>query len=293
MNLPDFENVLYATGQEYDGNSQIVEVLFGLDSGAGTGTFDSDNWSQDNIVGLYLIDEAAVTGNNIDPDNDLMTVDVRPSDSIGQSVAWYVMVENAADPNEADYDPVLSWDLSQFACMELDGNPCVYELRSGLSTSGAVLVADMTDANSYQTVSQDGDPNQYFTILMTCPEPEPEPTRKSTGKIFPWPGVYPGALGWGLPVSAGFPGGLPYRMTSGYAPGLSIPSFPGTYPGFTYPGSLTPWTSYAFTSYVPRFPVTFPTTGIFSPVGQYGWPINYWTGYPRSYNYQTGWFYKY
>jgi hypothetical protein len=286
MNLADFDNVLYATGDEFDGNSQVVEVTFGLDSGNGDTNFASDNWSLDSIVALHLIDEAAVIADANDIDaSDLMTADVRPSESIGQSVAWYVVVDNAVDTNA----PLLGWDLDEFVCSEIDGNPCVYELRSGLSTSGTVLVADMTDTNSYQT---DGDLSQNFTILMRCPEPPP---KKAVGNIFPWPGVYPGGLGWGgsIPFSAGFPGGLPYPMTSGYAPGLSIPSFPGTYPGFTYPGSLTPWTSYGWTSYVPRFPVRFPTLGIFSPLGQSGWPINYWTGFPRSYNYQTGWFYTY
>jgi hypothetical protein len=297
LNLPDFYNVLYATGQEFDGNSQIAEVLFGLDSGAGSAVPDPNNWSLDNIVRLQLIDEQSVIDdpNNIVAD-DLLIEDIRPSASIGQTVTWYVMVDNAANPNEPDYYPVLSWDLDDLVCTEIDGNPCVYELISGLSASGTVLVDDMTDANSYQTVSQDGDPVQYFTFLLTCEPPPPPPPPKKPARIFPWPGVYPGGLGWGgIPFSAGFPGGLPYPMRSGYAPGLSIPSFPGTYTGFTFPGGYYPWTtSFAFTSYVPRFPATFPTLGLFSPIGLGGWPINYWTGgYPRPYTYQPGWFYNY
>ncbi|MGA1842785.1 MAG: hypothetical protein ACMUIU_19375, partial [bacterium] len=255
-----------------------------------------NNWA-DNVVRLQLIDEFAV---NADPNNildtDLLISDIRSPSGLTE-IAWYVMVEigDAVDTNQPGYYPVLSWDPNSLGCTEVDGNSYVYQIRRGLGDSGTVLVDDMADTNSYQTVAADGDPVQYLTILWTqAPPPPPSPPPKKVGNIFPWPGVYPGALGWGgVPFSAGFPGGLPYPMTSGYAPGLSIPSFPGTYPGFTYPGSLTPWTSYAWTSYVPRFPVTFPTMGIFSPLGQYGWPINYWTGYPRPYSYQTGWFYTY
>jgi hypothetical protein len=299
--LPDFDNVLYATGQEFDGNSQIVEVLFGLDSGAGSTDFNPDNWSQDIIVRLQLIDEQADPNNIVS--GDLLVEDIRPVlDPNDTEIAWYVMVEigQAADSNQPDYYPVLSWD--PLDCKNIDGNACeyVYELRRGLGASGTLLVNDMADTNSYLTVSQDGDPVQYFTILLTCETviPPPPPTKKPTGPIFPWPGVYPGGLGWGgLPFSMGFPGGLPYPMRSGYAPGLSIPSFPGTYTGFTYPGSIYQWTSYpASTPYVPRFPVTFPALGIYSPIGwQAGaWPANYWTGgYPSAYSYQTGWFYTY
>jgi hypothetical protein len=289
-NLPDFDNVLIATGQEFDGNSQVVEVTFGLDDGAGSGIpADPDNWSRDDIVQLLLIG---------DTDPNMWVVDLRPSDSLVLPVAWPVMVEigDAADSNQPAYYPVLSWELSGSLCAEFDGNDCVYELISGLDIGGTVL-ANMTDTNSYQTVSQDGDPDQYFTILMTCeapePEPEPEPEPKPTrpSYIYPYPGVYPGAVGWGgLPFSLGFRGGLPFPMTSGFAPGLSIPSFPGTYLGFTYPGSYAPWTSPAFTPYVPRFPVTFPTLGLFSPFGRFGWTQNYWTGYPRTFPYQSGWF---
>jgi hypothetical protein len=293
VNLPDFVNVLYATGQEYDGNSQIAEVLFGLDSGAGSAVADPDNWSLDDIVRLQLIDT------NADPNNilmsELLVEDIRPALESGETeIAWYVMVEQA-DSNVVD----LSWDPLE--CTQIDGEDCdyVYTLISELGTSGTVLVADMTDTDSHQTIFPDGESVQYFTILLACepePEPEPTPTRRPTGNISPWPGVFPGALGWGgIPFSAGFPGGLPYPMRSGYAPGLSIPSFPGTYTGFTYPGSVTPWTSFrAYTSFIPRFPSTFPTLGIFSPVGLGGWPMNYWTGgYPRPYTYQSGWFYTY
>jgi hypothetical protein len=296
VNLPDFDNVLYVAGQEFDTNAQVAEVLFGLDSGAGSSVADSDNWSQDNIVRLQLIEESAAGDPNNIGAGDLLVEDVRPALGPNENeIAWYVMVEigDGADPNLPGYYPVLSWD--SLDCGQLD-DACTYryELRSGLSANGTLLVADMSDANSLETT---GDTVQHFKVVLICePEPEPEPTiRRPTGNIFPWPGVFPGGLGWGgLPFSAGFPGGLPYPMRSGYAPGLSIPSFPGTYTGFTYPGSFPPYTSWAWTSYVPRFPVTFPTLGLFSPIGYGGWPMNYWTGgYPRSYTYQTGWFNTY
>jgi hypothetical protein len=288
-----FVGNLIATGQDLVGQTQTVDVEFGLDWDLAGILVDPNNWADD-IVRLQLIDEPAVIAdpNNL-VDTDYLISDIR--DASGQTtIAWYVLVEigGTADPNQPDYYPVLSWDTNTLGYTEVDGKDYVYQLISGLGDSGTVLVENMVDTNSYQTVSQDGDPVQYFTILWTqepIPPAPPSPPPRPSQQILPWPGVFSGALGWGgIPFSAGFPGGLPYQLSSGYAPGLSIASFPGTYPGFTYPGSVYP----SWTSYVPRFPATFPTLGLFPPVG-IGWPSNYWIGFPQPSFYKTGWFYQY
>jgi hypothetical protein len=266
-----------------------ADVTFGLYHSASAGG-NPDNWSMNDIVRLQLIDANDVTG---DPNDFIyLTEDIRLAE--GQTeIAWYVLVEigGQADPN---YCPELVWDPNELGCLEVNGDEYVYMLISGLGDSGDVLVENMGDSNSYQTgAAGDCDPIQYYTILwMEKPEPEPvTPPKQPSRQIFPWPGIYPGALIWGgIPFSSGFPGGLPYNtFGSAYAPGLSVPSFPGTYPGFTYPSSLY---TKAWTYTLPRFPATFPTLGIFSPVGL-GWNRNYWTGFKIPNLYQSGWYYSY
>jgi hypothetical protein len=288
QNGPDdncyFTANLIATGQW----GEDAGVTFGLYE-TGSTTENPDNWSADDTVRLQLIDANDVTG---DPnDYTYLTEDIRAA--TGQlEIAWYALVEigGQADPN---YYPELTWDPSELGCLEVNGTEYVYMLIRGLGDSGDVLVEDMGDSNSYQTSAADGDPIQYYTIMwVEKPEPEPvTPTKKPTRQIYPWPGVYPGGLIWGgLPFTSGFPGGLPYNtFGSAYPPGLSVPSFPGTYPGFTYPSSLY---TKAWTPTVPRFPVTFPTLGIFSPVGS-GWNRNYFIGYKIPSMYQSGWYYSY
>jgi hypothetical protein len=291
---------LFATGQYYDGNTQIAYVRLGLDSNSPLGLAskisDPNNWSQDNIVRLQLIDpEADISDPMTFTDIDYLISDIRVASGQTQ-IAWYVMVETGdeADPCQPDYYPVLGWDPNNFGSTEeIYGNEYVYQLIRGLGDSGEVLVDNMADenTNSYKTGSQDGDPIQYFTILWTQKPEEPVKEEKpgSSKQILPWPGVYPRALGWvGIPFTAALPGGLPSALSSGYQPGLSIPSFPGTPIGFAYPGGGYP----SWTTSVPGFPMTFPILGLFAPVGQ-GWPINYWTGYPQPGFYQTGWFYQY
>ncbi|MGA1842414.1 MAG: putative metal-binding motif-containing protein [bacterium] len=285
-----FVTDLIATGQDYTGSPQTEYVEFGLDSALAGEIVDPNNWSTDNMVRLQLIDsDANITDPNTFTDYDHLVFDVR--DANGQTkLAWYVLVEigDAADPNLPDYYPMLSWDPNNFGCAEVNGKEYVYQLIRGLGDSGEVLVENMLNTNSYYTGSQDGDPVQYFTILWMTPI-IPIPPPRHHRHMFPYPGVFPRSLGWvGFSFTGGFPGGLPFPSGSGYASGLSIPSFPGTITGFAYPGS-----SYtAWTPFVPRFPSTFPTLGLIPPFGQ-GWPFNYWSGFPTTGFYPTGWFYRY
>jgi hypothetical protein len=262
---------LFATA-EFD---EPIWVTFGLyETGS---SIVGDNWSGDSTVRLQLLDADAVETdpNNLIPAEDYLIEDIRAA--TGQlEILWYVLVEvgGQADPN---FCPELSWDPSLLGCLMVDGNDYVYQLVSGLGTTGEVLVENMADANSYQTDCEE----EYYTIVWT-EEPEEEKKEEEKPKppkrIFPYPGVFPGSLGWGgLPFSiGGFPGGLPYSFGSRYGPGLSIPSFPGTFTGFSYPGGYPN----SWSNYVPRFPSTFPTLGIFSPVGV-GWGFNYFSGYNR------------
>jgi hypothetical protein len=288
-----FVTDLTAIGQEFGGNQETVYVEFGLDSLLAGTTSNPDNSSANGVVRLQLIDQFAdITDPNTFVPADYLVFDVR--DATGQTeIAWYVLVEigDEADPNDSGYYPILTWDPNNLGCLEVNGDAYEYRLISGLGDSGVVLVQNMADTDSYQTGAQDGDPTQYFTILWTqTPEPPPPP-RKPSRQIFPWPGVFPGGLGWGgIPFSVGYPLGISSRFTSGYAPGLSIPSFPGTFTGFTYPG----WSYPSWTPTVPRFPTTFPTMGLFSTIG-FGWNRNYFIGFPSfSYNYpRPGYFYPY
>ncbi|MGA1840282.1 MAG: MopE-related protein [bacterium] len=259
-----------------------------------------ENWSEDLGVRLQLIDvqqgETDITDPNTFTEANYIVADFRePS---GQAeIMWYVLVEisEEGNSNASDYYPVLSWDPNDFKCIEANHTKYDYQLLRGLGSSGIVLVDNMADAGSYQTSSQDGELVKYFTILGTK-EPEEKEEEddegtlpKTSKQIFPWPGTITGGLGWsGFPQTIEFFGGLPSPVRSGYPPGLSIPSFPGAYTGFTYPGGMYN----AQTSFVPRFPSKFPVIGIFSPVGR-GWHGNYWTGYPLPSLSQTGWFYTY
>jgi hypothetical protein len=257
-----------------------VVVTFGLyETGS---TLAEDNLSSDGSVRLQLLDPDAVETdpNNLIPAEDYLTEDIR--EATGQlEILWYVLVEvgGQADPN---FCPELTWDPNEFGCLIINGTDYVYKLVGGLDPDGVVLVENMADPNSnfYQPDCEE----EYFTIVWTAayvepePEPEPEPKPKPTRQIYPYPGVFPRPIGWGgLPFSiGGFPGGLPYSFGSSYGPGLSIPSFPGTFTGFSYPGGYPN----SWSTYMPRFPSRFPTLGIFSPVGV-GWSFNYFTGYNR------------
>lgn len=279
---------------------QTVNVEFGVESGLDGRIINPDNWSEDYIVRLQLINVQAGDIDIMDPNTfseaHYLVEDIRePS---GQAeIGWYVLVEisEEGNPYGSDYYLILSWDTNDFKCKEVNCKEYEYQLIRGIGGIGTVLVDNMLDINSYQTCSQDGGLIKYFTILgkQTFENKEDEEDeripKKTSKQILPWPGVSPGTLGWsGFSPERGFPGGLPSPVSSGYPSGLSIPSFPGTYIGFTYPGGMYS----AWTSFVPRFPLTFPVLGIFSPVGQ-GWTSNYWTGYPHPNAYQTGWFYTY
>jgi hypothetical protein len=274
--------------------TQTADVYFGLDHTWFGIQIDPNNWSDDRTVRLQLIDPNAVAGdpNDFVPEEDYLTEDVRAA--TGQfEILWYVLVEigGQADPNQDNYYPELTWDPNNLGCLEVNGDAYEYRLIRGLGIDGDVLVENMGDSNSYQTGDQDGDPVQYFTIMWTQTPPPPPPPKKPSRQIFPWPGVFPGGLGWGgIPFSVGYPLGIPSTFTSGYPPGLSIPSFPGTFTGFTYQG----WRYPAFTPFVPRFPTTFPTMGLFSTIGS-GWSRNYFIGFPSfNYNYpRPVYFYPY
>lgn len=293
-----FIATLAATGQVYDIFDQIAYVDFGLGSDGSEIVINPYNWSEDYIVRLQLIHAQAEDIDITDPNTftgaHYLVKDIREPSGEAE-IAWYVLVEmnEEGNSNASVYNPVLSWDPSDFGCQEVNGNGYDYQLIRGLGNSGIVLVNNMTETSYYQTCSQDGGLIKYFTILVSQkPEEKGDKEHKSTIKkpfkqILPWPGVFTGALGWsGFSLTGGFPVGLPSTARSGYASGLSIPSFPGTYIGFTYPGGMPG----AWTSFVPRFPMKFPVLGVFSPVGQ-GWHGNYWTGYPSPSLYQTGWFY--
>jgi hypothetical protein len=296
-----FAATLTVTGQVLDIFDQTADVGLGvLRPGLAEAIINPDNWSEDFIIRLQLIDALAGDIDINDPNtfakNHYLVADIRePS---GQTeIAWYVMVEmnEEGNPDVPDSYPLLSWDSNDFSCEEVNGNGYDYQLLRGLGSSGIVLVDNMAVTNSYRTSSQDGNLIKYFTILGTQKPKEEEEEedegqpQKPSKQILPWPGAFPGGLGWsGFSLTGGFPKGLPSSAKSGYPAGLSIPSFPGTYIGFAYPGGMYR----AWTSFVPRFPATFPVLGIFSPVGL-GWHGNYWTGYPFPSDYQTGWFYTY
>jgi hypothetical protein len=162
--------------------------------------------------------------------------------------------------NIGDFNPFMFDQLNRFAISDVTGDG---KLELILGSSNGLYVLNSKDIPK---------PKESYKLLL------------------PWPGVNPGGLGWVgmIPFSEGFPGGLPSPLSSGYPPGLSIPSFPGTYPGFIYPGGMPS----AWTSFLPRYPATFPVPGIFTPIGK-GGPSNYWIGFPYGGFYQTGWFYSY
>lgn len=108
---------------------------------------------------------------------------------------------------------------------------------------------------------------------------------KPPPRLFPWPGMFQGALGWpSFPIAGGMPGGLPFPGVSHYPPGISRPSFVGMFPSFAFPGSMYP----AWTTGI-NFRFNFPQMGIFSPLGS-TWTGFYWLGFPSENLYQTGWF---
>jgi hypothetical protein len=280
---------LTATGQ----GAPLAEVRFGLDFSAASIQIDPNNWSDDGIVRLQLIDALAgdieITNPDTFTESHYLVEDIRLAS--GQTeIAWYLMVEicEEKNPDLSERYPILSWDPNNFGCTEIDGKDYVYQLIRGLSSTGKVLIDNMIDTSSYQTDSQDGEMAKYFTILWReKPEP-PTPSKKSYIQILPWPGIYPGGLGWpSFSLTGGFPGGLPFPAKVGYPPGISRPSFPGMFPGLTFPGwTYTSWTT------APGYPFVFPRAGLF-PYTWTSWPALYWNLSPGKGLYNTGWFYPY
>ncbi|MGA1842166.1 MAG: putative metal-binding motif-containing protein [bacterium] len=296
---------LSASGQ----GAPLAEVRFGLDFGAAAIQIDPNNWSDDGILRLQLIDAMAGDIEITDPDtfteSHYLVEDIRVAS--GQTgIAWYLMVEISEEknPDLSERYPVLSWDPNNFGCVEIDGNDYIYQLIRGLSGSGSVLVDNMVDADSYQTVSKDGETVKYFTILWReKPEP-PVQTKKSYMQILPWPGMYQGGLGWpSFSLTGGFLGGLPFPAKVGYPSGLSRPSFPGTYPSLTFSGWTYPsWTSipgYSFPGWTysswmaaPTYSFLFPGIGVL-PSAWTSLPPLYWNLSPGAGGYNTGWSYTY
>lgn len=296
---------LSASGQ----GAPLAEVRFGLDFGSAAIQIDPNNWSDDGILRLQLIDAMAGDIEITDPgtfsESHYLIEDIRVAS--GQTgIAWYLMVEISEDkdPDLPERYPVLSWDPNNLGCAEMNGNDYVYQLIRGLSSSGNVLIDNMIDADSYQTVSNDGETVKYFTILWReKPEP-PVQTKKSYIQILPWPGMYQGGLGWpSFSVTGGFPGGLPFPAKVGYPSGLSRPSFPGTYPSLTFSGWIYPsWTTipgysfpgWTYSSWVKAssYSFLFPKIGLLTSTWT-SWPPLYWNLSPVAGGYNTGWFYTY
>jgi hypothetical protein len=280
---------LSAMGQ----GSPLAEVRFGLDFSAAAIQINPNNWSDDGIARLQLIDALAgdidITNPDTFSEDHCLVEDIRLAS--GQTeIAWYLMIEisEGKNPDLSELYPMLSWDPNNFGCVEINGEDYVYQLISGLRSSGNVLIDNMIDTSSYQTDSQDGEMVKYFTILWRGKPELSAPSKKSYIQILPWPGISPGGLGWpSFSLTGGFPGGLPFTAKVGYPPGISRPSFPGMFPGFTFPGGTYPsWTS------VPGYSFLFPRIGLL-PSTWTSWPALYWNLSLGADPYRTGWFYPY
>ncbi|MBN2373503.1 putative metal-binding motif-containing protein, partial [bacterium] len=182
-----FDANIIVTGQEYLLFGQQANVVFGLDASSYTAN-DPNNWSLDNIVRLELIDSNAdISDPATFTDSTYLVDDIR--EASGQNkTAWYIEVEiGAADPGQAGYYPTLSWEPLDFGCTNVYNKEYVYQLLRGLGETGTVLVNDMLTQTTYQTVSQDGDPIQYFTILWREKPKPPAPPTTTGQTIWPWP----------------------------------------------------------------------------------------------------------